>query len=77
MMLITMPFVYKARVSDTSSTRNLYKLSLSLFVKNSTIFNKHEFRSPLGYNHKTPNTPNTTPASSRTDPPTISQSNPS
>ena len=53
MMLITMPFVYKARISDTSLTRNLYKLSLSLFVKNSTIFNKHEFRSPLGYNLKT------------------------
>ena len=52
-MLITMPFIYKARVSDTSSTRNLYKLSLSLFVKNSTVFNKHEFRSPLGYNIKT------------------------
>lgn len=52
-MLITMPFIYKSKISDTSSTRNLYKLSLSLFIKNSTDFNKHEFRSPLSYNIKT------------------------
>lgn len=52
-MLITMPFVYGGTVTDTSATRNLYKLATSHFVANADPFNRHEFRSPLGFNLKT------------------------
>ena len=53
MMLITYPFMYGSSVTDTSATRNIYKLSTSQFIASTIPFNKHEFRSPLGYNIKT------------------------
>ena len=52
-MLITYIYIYEAKVTNTSSTRSLYKLSKGLFVRNAIVFNKHEFRSALGYNLKT------------------------
>ena len=53
MMLITMPFMYGGTATDTSATRNIYKLSTSQFITSSVAFNKHEFRSPFGYNLRT------------------------
>ena len=47
-----MPFVYQGRVEDSAATNGLYKLSKSVFPRESQMFNKHDLKTVFGYTIK-------------------------
>jgi len=51
-LLITWPFVYEAKISNTAATTNLYKLGQSSFTSSSSLFDKHDIRTVYSYNIK-------------------------
>jgi len=52
-LLLTWPFVYEGTIQNTTATQNIYKLSKSMFIQTSNLFDKHDLRSVYGYTMKT------------------------
>lgn len=51
-LLITWPFIYETKVSNSTATQSLYKLAKSNFPTSSNKFEYYDLRSALGYSVK-------------------------